>query len=565
MNARPDPATDPMLSFDLGPWRFPITTRGAAAQRYFDQGLNWSYAFNPEEAIACYKRALAHDPSCAMAHWGVAYAAGPYYNMPWEDFSPFEAIETTALCRAHIEAALSYARDATPLEQALINALDQRVQADHVVPLSTFSAWDDAYADAMREVYTKFPDNADVAALLVEALMMRTPWRMWDITKDAPPPGADTFEAVAICERAIDMAEQNGAPQHPAILHLHIHLWEMSEQPEAALGSARKLAALSPDGGHMHHMPAHIFVLLGEYAQAASTSDGAIEADRKYLAYAGRDNAYTTARCHDLHLKMYACLMMGQFQPAWDAANEITENLSPQVLANVDKPYVAATMEGYAAMHIHVLMRFGRWDEIIAWPLPDDPELYLLSTAITHYAKAIAHAALTDFDQAELHRSLFYKACKPIPWHRKLFNNSVLGLLDVAASFMEGEVAYHQGKHETAFDHLRESVRRSDILRYAEPWPWMHPPRHALGALLAEQGQFEEAEAVYRTDLGLDDRLPRCAQNRNNVWALHGLVECLKQRQETEELSQLTTALSAAQELADGSVTSSCACRMSPK
>ena len=449
----------------------------------------------------------------------------------------------------------------SPLEKALIEALSQRIQKPHTVSQSEFDAWDDAYAHAMRQVNVDFPDNQSVMALCVEAMMTRTPWRMWDVKTCLPPKGADTYEAIRLCEYAIGLAGQRDEGQHPAILHLHIHLLEMSPEPERAMDSADRLGGLCPDAGHIQHMPGHIYLLCGEYEKAKTASEAAILVNRKYLSYAGPYNYYTTARCHDLHLMMYTCMLLGQFEPAMAAAEEICENLPPDVIDLKDKPFIAGTMEGYYAMRMHVLVRFGKWQEIIGSPMPERPELYCLTTSMYHYAKTIAFAALKQFDKADQEKEAFYASLKCISPNRKLFNNPALQILGVGEKMLLGELEYHKGNYDIAFAHLRESVRRCDDLHYSEPWPWMHPPRHALGALLLEQGHYEEAEEVYRADLGLNDTVPRCGQHKNNVWALHGIVECLKERNGEMECNELQGLLAEALSKTDLTITSSCCCR----
>ncbi|MBT5621841.1 MAG: hypothetical protein HOJ66_00255, partial [Acidiferrobacteraceae bacterium] len=522
---------------------------------------NWCFGFNQEEGLACFQRALEFDSDCAMLHWGAAYAAGPFYNMPWCDFSESEAVDCTAFCRSHIDQALALSGSATPLEKALISALAGRVQKPHTVSNSEYDSWDDAYAEVMRKAYSDFPENQDVMALFIEAMMTRTPWRLWDVKTGLPTVGADTLEAIAVCEKAIALADESGEQQHPAILHLHIHLLEMSPTPERAMDSADRLGGLCPDAGHIHHMPGHIYVLCGEYEKARIASEEAIRVNRKYLAYAGPYNYYTTARCHDLHLMMYTCMLLGQFEPAMAAAQEICDNLPPDVINLKDKPFIASTMEGYYAMKMHVLVRFGKWREIIDTPMPQDPKLYCVSTCMHHYAKGIAYAAMKEFTKAEHHQRQFYDSLGQVHPGRKFFNNPATKTLGVGEKMLLGELEYHKGNHEIAYAHLRESVQRCDDLHYSEPWPWMHPPRHALGALLMEQGHYKEAEEVYRADLGLTDAVQRCAQHKNNVWSLHGLVECLKHRGETKERTDLQALLTTALARTDIAVTSSCCCR----
>lgn len=547
--------------FDLGVHSRPITTSSTEAQRWFDRGLNWCYGFNQEEGVTCFEKALEHDPGCAMAHWGIAYAAGPFYNMPWCDFSAPEAATCTKFCHGQIAKAQSLAATVTDVEAALIDALAARIQADHAVPQSEFDRWDDAYSDAMRAVYRRYSEDLDIIALFAEAMMTRTPWKLWDVKTDLPADGADTLEARAVLEKGIALAAARGVPQHLAIVHYHIHVMEMSATPEQALASANALAPLCPEMGHLNHMPAHIYVLCGQYEDAKTASEKAIRADRMYVDYAGPHNFYTTSRCHDLHMMMYTCMFLGQFEPAMAAAEEMCANLGPDVLDVTGKPYLVMTMEGYFSMMMHVLVRFGKWQRIIDTTMPEDPALYCASTSMHHYAKGVAHAALGQSSEAESEREKFHASLGRIPEGRKFFNNPALDVLAIADKMLDGELEYHEGNHHIAFDSLRESVRRNDDLAYSEPWAWMHPPRHALGALLLEQGHHEEAEAVYRADLGLDGALQRSAQHHDNVWSLHGLVECLRHRGADEELVTIAPKLEAAMALADSAITSSCCCR----
>ena len=547
--------------FNLGSHTRQISTTSEYAQHWFNLGLNWCYGFNQEEGVKCFLKALEYDPECVMAHWGVAYGAGPFYNYAWCDFSAEQAASATRFCHNHITAAVGYSDKASDLENRLVKALACRFQKPHPVPQDEFNQWDDDYANAMREVYQDYSDDHDVMALFAEAMMTRTPWKLWDVSLGVPPANADTYEALEIVERSIAMNDASGAPPHPAILHLHIHITEMSNEPERAMRSADLLVDLCPDAGHLNHMPGHVYVLCGEYAKAKQVSEKSIAADEKYLAYAGPHNFYTTARCHDLHLMMYTCMFLGQYQPSIVAAEQMCETLSEEVLRKSGRSQVLHTMEGYYSMKMHVLVRFGRWQEIIESQLPQDTELYCVSTAMHHYAKGVANAALKNFAAAEQQRGLFHAAVARIPRNRKFFNNPACTTLGVGEKMLDGELEYHQGNYELAFEHLRESVQRDDKLEYTEPWAWMHPPRHALAALLAEQGNYEEAEDVYRTDLGLNDKLHRCAQHPDNVWALHGLVECLRHRKDKTDLALYTEKLNRALAQSDGSVKSSCMCR----
>jgi tetratricopeptide (TPR) repeat protein len=550
-----------MDGFDLGPHRRRVATSSADAQHWFDLGLNWSFGFNHEEGVKCFQRALTFDPECVMAHWGVAYASGPFYNLVWRELSEQEAAAALALASAHIQRARAAAARGSEVENQLVEALASRFQAPHPVAPADYDRWDDDYAAEMRRLHHRQPGDHDIMALLAEALITRTPRRLWDVRTGQPARNSDAMEAVAVCERSIALNEAAGLLQHPAVVHIHIHALEMSHEPERAMASADALAPLCPDAGHMNHMPAHIYVLCGEYGKAKAASDKAIAADDKYARYAGSMNFYVTARCHDIHLLMFACMFLGQYQPALAAAEKIQRVLTKDILRVQDRPKLAMTTEGYYSMKMHVLVRFGRWHEILAEPLPDDPELFLVSTAMHHYARGVAYASLKDIARAAQERVQFHASLRRIPPTRRFLSNPALTTLAVGETMLDGELEYHKGNHDAAYAHLRESVRRDDALSYTEPWAWMHPPRHALAALLLEQGHHAEAEQVYRDDLGLGGRVQRCAQHPDNVWALHGLVECLQARCETRERPELQRKLAAAMQQADVTITSSCMCR----
>jgi len=311
----------------------------------------------------------------------------------------------------------------------------------------------------------------------------------------------------------------------------------------------------------MNHMPGHVYVLCGEYEKAKIASARAIAANDKYLAYAGFLTPYTTACAHDLLLMMHASMFMGRYEDSIAAANKLRSMITKDVLRVKGRPKFSTSLEGYYSMSVHVMVRFGRWQEIIDAPLPDDPELYLVSTAMHHYAKGVAHASLKQFEDADRERQLFHDGVSRIPLRRKIFNNSARSVLAVGEKMLDGELEYHKGNHDVAYTHLREAVDRDDNLEYVEPWAWMHPPRHALAALLAEQDHYGEAEQVCRDDLGLSGRIQRCAQHPDNVWALQGLAECLEQRGDVGELAAVKAKLVSALALTDVPILSACMCR----
>lgn len=550
-----------MDRFDLGAHTRRISTTSPDAQRWFNLGLNWCFGFNQEEGVKCFRRALESDADCLMAHWGIAYGTGPFYNLPWRDLGSAEAAAVTELAYTHIGLARDCFDRATPVEHRLVEALSRRYQQPHAVPPEEFDRWDDDYAAAMRRVHYEYPNDHDVMALLAEALITRTPRRLWDTRTGLQAHNSDVLEAVRVIERSIALADAAGGPHHPAILHMHIHALEMSNHPEDAMGSADILATLCPDAGHMNHMPGHIYVLCGDYEKAVLASEKAIAADNAYADYAGSFNFYITARCHDLHLMMFTCMLLGQYKGALEAANTIRRILPREILAVQGRPKLAYTTEAYYSMKMHVLVRFGQWQAIIDEPMPEEPDLYLISTAMQHYARGVAYATLKDIAAAEVEKARFYESVRRIPADRRFLSNYAHATLGVGEKMLEGELEYHKGNYAAAFAALRESVRRDDSLGYTEPWAWMHPPRHALAALLAEQGQYAEAEEVYRDDLGFGGRIQRCTQHPDNVWALHGIVECLERRGEQEERARLRVKLDAALARVDVPITSSCMCR----
>ena len=545
-----------MHYYDLGSFSRRVTTTSPEAQLWFDRGLTWCYGYHHEEAIVCFERALEADPGCAMARWGIAYAIGPNYNKPWVLFDPVDKAASLARARAETEAALALAAGAGAAEQALIGALAARYpQAE---PVEDQSPWDDAFADAMRAVHRAHPDDLDLRAVFAEAIMNRTPWNMWDLKTGGIAEGAGTAEARAVLEGALESLP--GAWEHPGILHLYVHLMEMSPFPEKALKAADRLRDLVPDAGHLVHMPTHIDVLCGHYRDVVHYNQKAIAADRKYLERAGPMNFYSAYRIHNYHFAVYGAMFLGQYAPAIEAAEELIAT-TPEDLLRIASPPMADYLEGYLSMKQHVLIRFGKWREIIAQPLPTDPELYCVTIAMMHYARGVAHSALGAVAEAERERDRFEAARARVPETRLIHNNTCVDLLAIAAEMLAGELEYRKGNVETAFDHLRRSVARDDALPYDEPWGWMQPTRHALGALLLEQGRVEGAETVYREDLGLSGTVSRATMHPDNVWSLHGLHECLVRRGETAERALIRQRLDLAAARADVPVRASCFCR----
>ena len=542
--------------YDLGSYRRSVSTTSQEAQLWFDRGLVWCYGYNHEESVRCFRRAAEIDPDCAIAYWGMAYAAGPNYNKQWKAFDAVDLKQSLDLAYTATRSALVRLDNASSIEQSLIKALVHRYPAN--TPDQVTPTWNDEYANAMREVYRTYPDDLDIATLVAEAIMNRTPWQLWNVKTGEPAEGADTLEAIQILERAI---AQPGGTRHPGLLHMYVHLMEMSPFPERALRAADQLRGLVPDAGHLLHMPTHIDVLCGHYADVVEMNSRAIVADRKFLEREGPINFYSLYRCHNYHFKLYGSMFLGQYAPALKAANEMIVTL-PEELLTVEVPPMADWLEGFVPMKLHVLIRFGKWQEIIAELMPENQALFCVTTAMMHYAKAVAQAVKGNAVAAEEEATRFEAAVAKVPPTRYVFNNTCLDILAVAAAMMRGEIEYRKGNYDLAFAHLRRSVELDDNLPYDEPWGWMQPTRHALGALLLEQGRVDEAESVYRADLGLDGTLPRASQHPENVWSLHGFHECLVRLGKRSEASIIKQRLDLAAARADVPIKSSCFCRL---
>ncbi|WP_067687446.1 hypothetical protein [Nocardia jejuensis] len=544
--------------YDLGTYTRPVTTASPAAQLWFDRGLIWTYAFNHEEAVRCFRRAAAADPELAMAHWGVAYALGPNYNKPWEFFDETELASTVLGAHEAVRQALALAESASPVERALIEALTARYPRRE--PEADVSHWNQAYASAMCTVYQQFPDDLDVATLAADALMNLAPWSLWDQHTGEPSADAHTVEAEAILERALRTHESR---THPGVLHLYIHLMEMSATPEAALVVADRLRGLVPDAGHLEHMPSHLDVLCGDYRGVVAANSAAIIADRKFVLREGELNFYTLYRAHNYHFKIYGAMFLGQCATALETVAQLEDSI-PEALLRVQSPPMADWLEGFVSMRVHAYIRFGKWQELIDLTPPKDPDLYCVTTAMLHYAKGVAYSATDRIEQALAEQRRFTAAVARVPESRTLFNNTCRDILAIAAAMLEGELRYRRGDYDRAFEALRHSIELDDNLPYDEPWGWMQPTRHAYGALLLEQGHLAEAEAVYRADLGLDHTLPRASQHPGNVWSLHGYHESLTRLGKSEAAQIVGQQLELAAAVADIPIHSSCFCRQGP-
>ncbi|EMD95483.1 hypothetical protein COCC4DRAFT_67374 [Bipolaris maydis ATCC 48331] len=543
--------------YDLGSYTRKITTSAPHAQTWFDRGFIWSYAFNHEESARCFGRAIEEDPECAMAYWGLAFALGPNYNKPWDLFDEKELETTLEKINEANEKAKQYTHGRTGPERALIDAIQVRVPKD--LNEAAFIACNEEYAKAMEDVYRQFPEDMDITCLYADALMNLSAWNLWDLKTGEATPGSHAPKAKVILEKALqDVSSQ----EHPGLLHLYIHLMEMSKTPEAALACADHLRRVTPDAGHLVHMPSHIWILVGDYGRAIDSNADACLADEKYVAEHGTQNFYSFYMMHDYHSLIYAAMFAGQYKVAMDAVNRMEASL-PVSLLRIESPPMADWLENFSSVRVHVLVRFGRWAELIALPMPDDTSLHCVTTAMIHYGKGVAYAATGDIERAQKERAALIAAVERIPSSRICgdFPNKSNVVLKVGIAMLDGELEYRKGNFEEAFKHLETAIDRDDGLTYAEPWPWMQPTRHAYAALLMEQGRIEDAAGAYRADLGFDDTLPRARQHPNNVWALHGYHECLLKLGRVEEAGIVGQQLRIALAVADVTIDASCYCR----
>ncbi|GAB1739824.1 hypothetical protein NU219Hw_g4759t1 [Hortaea werneckii] len=495
-----------------------------------------------------------------MAFWGIAYSVGPNYNKAWQYFDEDDLRASVKGADDALARATELAGKATGVEQGLARALGARFPPAHDITRQ-FDKLNRMYADAMRPVYEAYPDDVDVAALFAEALMCITPRGLWDLDTGKPT-GPHTVEARNTIEKAFGLP---GGLYHPALCHLHIHCLEMSPFPELALPAADRLRGLVPDASHMLHMPTHIDAAVGDYRRGVDSNTLAMAADDKYFARDDAPLSYTIYRVHYICAKLYSAMMSGRRGDAMSAADRLEEIIDDKLLHEASIP-MADWVESFLGSKAHVMIRFGLWDEYLCLKLPANQTLYCVTTAVILYARGIAFSALGRIAEAEAEQAAFEAARSVVPASRL---NSIpcreVDVLGVASAMLEGELHYRKGNNESAFTTLRRAAELEDGLAYSDPPPWMQPLRHALGGLLVEQGRIDEAEKVFREDLGLAKDYPRRRAKLNNVWGLHGLHECFTLAGKDEDAIFLKAPLDIAVASADVSVFTSCYCRLSAR
>jgi tetratricopeptide (TPR) repeat protein len=487
----------PMLG-GLGTWQFLISTSNPKSQQFFDQGMRLFYAFNHDESARAFRESARLDPKNAMAHWGEALALGPNINAPLD-------AERHAKAWTAIELALALRSHASEKERALIEALALRysrnTSADRV-PL------DRAYADAMRRVAERYPNDADINVLYASSVMDTMPWSYWN-RDGSPRPG--TLDVIRTLETVIA-----AHPNHAGAHHFYIHIAEASDNPDRALRSADTLADLMPAAGHMVHMPSHIYLRVGRYADAAAANERAIVADEDYLAQCQAQGMYPNGYySHNLHFLWFVSSLEGRSTIAIDAARKLAEkvphHMAGQNGAGHDLPIVP----------LYAYVRFGKWTEILTSPKPADSMEYALG--IWHYARGLAFVARDQVDRAEAELQALEAITTRETFKSTFKESPLLSNLEIATRIVRAEIAARQGDIRMAVAQLSEAVSLQDEQSYMEPTYWHYPVRHTLGAVLLEAGRTEEAERVYREDL---------RRNRENGWALFGLMQSLEQKSE---------------------------------
>ncbi len=508
---------------DLGTHTHPIATRAPLAQSYFDQGLRLVYGFNHDEAKRAFEEAARLDPGCAMAWWGVAYTLGPNINLPTDP-------EREKAAAAAVLKAQSLSAGATGAERAYIEALAKRYSVD---PGSDRGTKDQAYADAMRELSRKYPDDLDAQTLFAEAMMNLRPWKLW--TKDGQPaPG--TNEIVETLESVLDRN-----PDHPGANHYYIHAIEASPQPERALAAAERLPDLVPGAGHLVHMPAHIYQRTGRYGDAADANRDAAAVDRKYLAMTGAGGVYPMMYYnHNLQFLSASAAMDGRSKESIEAAREMGKHLTPEMIREM--PMV----EFVAPQLLWALARFGKWGGILAEPKP--PEFMQYTTGMWHYVRGLALNGTGREAEAEAERKSLGEIRARIPADLMMNLNSAEALLTIASLHLSGEIAAKKERWTDAVRDLTEAIRLEDDLSYDEPPAWHAPVRQTLGAVLLAAGRPAEAERVYRDDLG---------HHPKNGWSLFGLAQSLRQQNAERDAAEADERFRAAWERADVELTSS--------
>jgi tetratricopeptide (TPR) repeat protein len=467
-----------------------IHTSSPEAQRFFDQGMDYLFAFNHDEARRSFARAAELDPKAAMPCWGVALAVGPNYN----DIDIGHARAKQAVDA--IARGKELAAGGPAVERDYVDALAQRYSAD----LQTMGR---EYAAAMKGMVAKYPDDLDAATLYAESLMDLHPWQLWSADGN-PSEGTEVIVATLKGVLARD-------PNHVGANHFLIHAVEASGDPSVGLASAKRLETLAPAAGHLVHMPAHIYQRVGDFDGSATANERAMAADAAYVKSEHLEGVATMYDfmylTHNIHFLAAACMMEGRSACAVEAADRLVKHAEPAASAN-------KLVEWYLPTQPWVLVRFGRWEEILKAPAPPK-ELAVLGT-MWHYARGSAYAGLGRLKEAGAEREALASAIAALPADTPAdFNNSVKTVMGLALTVLDARIAEASGERERAIGLWRKGVTEWDTLAYNEPADWYYPVRESLGGALLRDGKPVEAEAVFRKDLEVN---PRNGRSLFGLW-----------------------------------------------
>ncbi|MEP0203059.1 MAG: hypothetical protein ABJ084_01840 [Halioglobus sp.] len=519
----------PMLD-GLGDFSHPITTSIDGVQRYFDQGMIMAAGFNHAESIRAFKAAQRLDPSCAMCYWGEALASGPNINVT----SKGRAImmpDARQSAFAAIQKAQANSQGVTQVEKDYIAAQATRYNGD---PDTERQPLDLAYAQAMRELAAKYPNDDDAQAMFAEAMMNTMPWNYW---LDGSNPKPETKEVINALETV--MARN---PRHPLALHLYIHAVEASSNPARAEVAADTLANLVPGSGHLVHMPSHIYWRIGRYYDASEANVRAAKVDEDYIAQCNAQGFYPALYYpHNIHFLWASASMEGRSAVAIEAGRKVAANVRLEQIQQFP------TIEFFQTVPILSLVRFAQWDAIMAEPKP--PEELPFSRAIWHYARAVALVRMEQLEQAQ----------EEIVAMAPLMDNESIWFLDgndypasqvlaIASALAQGELALAQRQMDEAIANFTAAVVAQDELPYTEPPFWYYPSRQSLGHALLLAKDFAAAEEVYRKDL---------AQYPRNGWSLFGLALSLEGQDKQEEAAVVRARFANIWERSDVTLTSS--------
>lgn len=486
---------DPPKSFTLSPeyiaLHHPVNTKSESAQLYFDQGLTFLYAFNHEAAYWSFLKASEADPNLAMAYWGQALAMGSNINMEITPNRAKTAFDT-------VQKAWHLAEQGPDNEKAYISALKQRYSNDPKADKQQLAL---RYSEAMQRLTNQYPDDPDAAVLYAESLLDTRPWNQWSLD-GVPQKG--TLEAIAALESVLITH-----PMHLGANHYYIHVIEASPYPYRGLMSAERLKTLLPSSGHILHMPSHIYILVGDYEQAALSNENAIAADREYGQKHGTGGIYTVHYLsHNYHFLSQAYSMLGNYERAKQAAEQVFNLYAPHF-------HMMPELEQYASTQMFVLLRFHQWNELLN--LPEAPEEMHITRALRHFGRGVAFANLGNTKQALEEQKLFLAAAK-LPSSTMYGNNYAAHIFKLAQYYLEGILAEKEQRNEEAIESFKKAIAEQDSLKYDEPPNWLFSVRDTLGALLLKDKQYAKAEEVFREDLRLHPR---------NGRSLFGLKEAL--------------------------------------